>query len=302
MKKKLLLIGGGVIATHYKDGLIGSPNFRLVALADINPSCAARSLLDVPFYTDYVDALAIGIDVALISTSTSTHYDIASDLLDRGIDVITEKPMCVSYDKIVELFELAKHKNAHLGCIFHWMYADEVLFVKQHLTDFGKITSITVNICDDYAATADGSIDITRRGLCGAWLDSGINVLSYISQLIDVSNYTLVREDHELDPSTNQQKYAHRNYLFGKVTADITIDWRTPSRDKTSQIVCERGVIDINHSQQTVSLNGKVIYSNPLDDRLGGHYVNTFCDYRLDGAQRKRTLLLHKILFEGGVS
>ena len=44
MKKKLLLIGGGTIATHYKAGLLNSPLYELVGLCELNPDCAARQL------------------------------------------------------------------------------------------------------------------------------------------------------------------------------------------------------------------------------------------------------------------
>lgn len=300
MKKRLLLIGGGVIATHYKVGLERSPHYRLVALTDINPDCAARKLLDVPFFTDLHEALTVGVDVAMISTSTSSHYAIARELLEKGIDVICEKPMCESYGKIAELYSLADKSGARLNCMFHWMYADEVIYLKQHLHELGHIERITVHIFDDYANTPDGSIDTSRRGLCGAWLDSGINVLSYISELIDVGDYKLQREDHVLDEMTGQEKYAHRCYRFGNTVADISVDWRTASRDKYAEITCERGVVQVNHSLQTVSLNGKVIYTKPTPDRLTSHYENAFVGFNPDKEQTKRTLLLHKILFERG--
>ena len=296
--KKLLLIGGGTIATHYKQGLRLSPNYELVALADINPRCAAREVFDVPFYTDYNAALSSGAEVALISTSTGAHYDIARSLLNSGIAVITEKPMCDSYDKVEALCSLAKRKKIDLGCVFHWIYADEVRFLKQHLADFGSIRRITVRICDDYANTSTGTIDTTRRGLAGAWLDSGINAFSYVGELIDLRNYKLQLMEEEIDSVSSQAKYARRVFTFGEVSVDIAIDWRTASRSKTAEIECDNGLVQVNHTEQRVLFNGKVVYDNPVPDRLSAHYLNAFAEFTLNKQQLQRTLLLHKILFE----
>ena len=45
MKQSTILVGGGVIATHYKKGLENSETLRLDALVDLNPNCVARSQL-----------------------------------------------------------------------------------------------------------------------------------------------------------------------------------------------------------------------------------------------------------------
>lgn len=301
MKKKLLLIGGGTIATHYQHGLTNSPLYELVGLVDVNPNCASRNLFSVPFFTDVSEAMTTGAEVAMIATTPAVHYPIAEDLLHRKIAVITEKPMCENYDKIVALKNLALQKKCDLGCLFHWKYADEVQFLKSQKTQFGAIKNITVTVCDDYAATGDGNVRKDRQGLAGAWIDSGINVLSYISQLCDMSSYELIKMKHICD-GNGQVKFANRIYKFGNVIADITVDWRKPTSDKASQIVCDAGVIEVNHSQQTVTLNGKVIYSNPVADRLSSHYFNAFQQYRPTAEELDNALLLHKILFEGGAA
>lgn len=300
MKKKLLLIGGGVISTHYKAGLASSPLYELVALSDINPQCASREIFSTPFFTEYVEALKTGVDVAMISTSTNSHYAIAKDLLQRGISVICEKPLCQSYDEVVELYTLAKAKKIDMGCLFHWKYADEVLFLKSKKSQLGRIQRINVRICDDYANTEKGHIRSDRRGLAGAWLDSGINVLSYVDELCDLTDYALLNEERELDESTGQVKYVRRVYRFAQTTVDITVDWRTASRDKTAEIVCDLGSLQVNHTLQTVLLNGKALYENPIEDRLSGHYVNAFARYAPSNLETERALLLHKILFDGG--
>ena len=299
MKKKLLLIGGGTIATHYKTALMSSPLYELVGLVDVNPNCASRKLFPVPFFTDVNEALKTGAEVAMISTTPAAHYPIAKELLERKIAVITEKPMCENLDEIVELKKLALHKNCDMGCLFHWKFADEVQFLKSQKMHLGSIKSITVKVCDDYAATPDGNVRADRKGLAGAWIDSGINILSYVSELCDVSNSGLLKMKHVCDEN-GQVKFANRVYKFGETTADITVDWREACSEKTSEIVCEAGVVKVNHSKQTVWLNGKIIYQNTVADRLSSHYCNAFQAYQPTQEEMDDALLLHEILFEGG--
>lgn len=51
------------------------------------------------------------IDGAIIVTPTSTHYDIAADLIDRGMHVFVEKPLCATAAKARSLCELAERNG-----------------------------------------------------------------------------------------------------------------------------------------------------------------------------------------------
>ena len=154
---------------------------------------------------------------------------------------------------------------------------------------------------DDYAATEDGSIRADRVSLMGAWIDSGINILSYYDEILDLSNATLLEETLLPDEKSGLPKYARKVFDANGVRAEIVVDWRTPSREKTSRIECEQGTLFINHSMQTVSLNDKLIFSSPVPDRLSSHYTNLFSELTFEALARSQehTLLLHKLLFTG---
>ena len=298
MKEKLLLVGGGVITAHYRQGLANSKVFALSALADVNPDCAARALYDVPFYTDWQEALAdSNAGVALLATPPAPRFELAKELLRRGVAVITEKPMCDSLEQLTALFALSDEYKTPVGCLLHWAYADETLFLKEHLHELGAVKRMKIRICDDYAAS--GVIRADRRPLSGAWRDSGINALSYLGELIDLSDARLLAAEGERDPASGQMKYARRIFAFGEVTADVEVDWRTESREKVSRIECGHGIAEIDHLRQTVRFNGEVVYANPVADRLASHYENAFSQFRFGKEEQERTLRLHTILFGG---
>lgn len=298
MKRNLMLIGGGVIAKHYRLGLERSETLRLVSLVDLDPECAARSCFDVPFYTDYQRALETRPEIAVLAIPPDAREKTAYDLLSRGVAVATEKPMLGSPEKIDALFAYANEKQVPLSCLFHWQKAEEVMFLKARLKDYGPVRSLRTVIHDDYAATPDGSIRPDRRGLLGAWYDSGINVLSYYGELFDLSRATLLEDASCKDDASGQFRYARRVFDFSGVRAEIVVDWTTPSRSKYTEIVCERGALFVDHSAQTVTFNGETVFSAPTGDRLSSHYDNLFRHFTF-GEDGEHIRLLHKILYTG---
>lgn len=300
MRKSTILIGGGVIATHYVKGLENSETLRLDALVDTNPDCAARRLFSVPFFTDVNEALRLEPQVAILALPVALHGPVACELLSRGVDVITEKPMFATLREMDESLAFARECGRELVCMFHWTAASEVRFLKENLHRFGRIKSLFTEVRDDYAATADGSIRADRRGLMGAWLDSGINILSYFDEIVDLGEAVLAGEDIETDVRSGLPKYVRKEFRAGDVSAVIVVDWRENNESKISRIECEAGEIFVNHMEQEVRLNGEVIFSCPVADRLSSHYENLFRDFSPGrAAAGKNTVLLHNLLFKG---
>ena len=54
-------------------------------------------------------------DVVAIATGTEFHYDLAVRVLDYGVDVVLEKPMCVDLEQADALVAKAKEKGARLA-------------------------------------------------------------------------------------------------------------------------------------------------------------------------------------------
>ncbi len=289
-----------MIASHYVRGLCGSKTVTPVALVDTDPNCNSRRLYDVPFYTDYRKAAAeLDPKIALVTVPAPARIPIVKDLLKRGISVMTEKPMAQDVETVEELFAFADSCGSALRCIFHWQKADEVIYLKSHVGEYGKIKSVRTLIYDDYACTPDGSVREDRRGLLGAWIDSGINILSYYNEILDLSHAEFIGAKSVTDGVSGEEKLSEKSFMFGNVRADITVDWTTPSRQKSSEIVCEKAVIFVDHSAQKVSVDGKTVFERPTDDRLSCHYENLFCDIGFNevDTDRKEAVTLHKLLF-----
>lgn len=130
---RLGLVGGG------KDSVIGQTHlvamrvdgfYDLVAGAmSVEPDVAKASaraelIAEDRIYTDFRQMAAReaaredGIDVVVIATPPQLHFQVASAFIERGIDVICEKPLSRDLDEAVRLHDLVT-RHDRLFCFTH---------------------------------------------------------------------------------------------------------------------------------------------------------------------------------------
>ena len=107
MKKlKFALIGTGGIAQTYAQAFQSSDCCKLVAVADINKD-SAKAFAE-PFgakaFADYKTlAENSEIDAVIISTPPDSHPEIAMYFMRKGVNVLCEKPLCLSVAEAKEM-------------------------------------------------------------------------------------------------------------------------------------------------------------------------------------------------------
>lgn len=115
---KYAIIGCGRIAVKhfeaaYKNG------YQLVALCDISLDVLRLFMTanninkaKISIFTT-VDAMinSVDLDTVAIATPSGTHFEIAKKCIDKGINVIIEKPITLSLKEADELIELCDQKN-----------------------------------------------------------------------------------------------------------------------------------------------------------------------------------------------
>ena len=298
-KFNIAIIGLGDIAGAHIVGLQRNPKYTISATCDKLPDREKHAQeLGCAFFTDYKElAKQDNIDIALILTPPSTHYEIAKTMLQNKKHVLIEKPGVLEIEHLHDLIHIAKENGVSVDVIFHWCYGSEVLYLENNLDQFGKLLRVECNVFDPY--TSDGTtITPEKIGLNGAWRDSGINILSMLSCFFDLNEFTLSSEGSQYDTATKLPVYANKKYLYRDIEVSLSIDWRHNRNHKFSNFYFEGGTLFINHTAQDVWLNGKRVASFYTDNRLGTHYENLFRLYDLQNKNLQRTVLLHEILLK----
>jgi predicted dehydrogenase len=121
----------------------------LVAICDLNTLRAerARTMIgsNAPIYDDVHKTLAASRpELVIVCTKDSTHDDIIVAALESGADVISEKPMATTVEKIRRIREAEKRTGRHVDVSFNYRFAPTAARLKELLLSgiIGTLTSV----------------------------------------------------------------------------------------------------------------------------------------------------------------
>jgi predicted dehydrogenase len=140
-KRRFALVGTGNRGTTMwgKELLDGwSDHVDLVAILDTNPLRADRARVmirsDAPILTDLDTMLReIRPDLAIVCTPDDTHDAIVVRALEAGADVIVEKPMTTTPEKIVRILEAERRTGRRVDVSFNYRLAPTAARMKELL-------------------------------------------------------------------------------------------------------------------------------------------------------------------------
>jgi predicted dehydrogenase len=106
------IVGTGYLGRLHARILTEMPEADVIGFVEPDDSIAAdiADTLKIKRF-DSVAALAREIDCAVVATPTTTHFDVARELLEAGCDVMVEKPITPTVDDARRLIEIANSNN-----------------------------------------------------------------------------------------------------------------------------------------------------------------------------------------------
>ncbi|MBK5262209.1 MAG: Gfo/Idh/MocA family oxidoreductase [Peptostreptococcaceae bacterium] len=151
-------------------------------------------------YSDYHEmaekesAREDGINFVSIVTPNSTHYQIAKAFLEKGINVVCEKPLCFTIEEAVELVKLSKENKLLFGITYAYTGYTMSKVIKEMIAQ-GKIGNIVaVNgeylqdwLLDELSMEAKGKQDLSvwrkdpkLSGISNCVGDIGTHIENYV--------------------------------------------------------------------------------------------------------------------------
>ena len=121
---KVGIIGTGWIAESHIQSYQRMPDVDVVALADLIPGKAEAfakqwGVEGCRFYPDHLSMLeAEELDAVSVCTYNMTHAVCTIDALNRGVNVLLEKPMCVTTEEAVDIIRAEKKSGKVLSIGF----------------------------------------------------------------------------------------------------------------------------------------------------------------------------------------
>lgn len=115
MKKKKIkvgVVGIGHLGNYHLQKYQKLENCEITAVADpfADRAKKAADVYHCKAHDDY-RAMIGHVDAVSIAVPTSDHHHVARDFLAAGVDVLLEKPLCISLDEADDLIDLARKKT-----------------------------------------------------------------------------------------------------------------------------------------------------------------------------------------------
>jgi len=210
-------------------------------------------------------------DGIIIATPPSTHYEVATKVINEGVTVLIEKPMTNNPRKAEEICKLAEKMKVEVlvGYILRFNPAVRKL---RELISRGGIGSIT-------------SLSARRVGPRGKrHRDVGV-ILDLATHEIDVARYILSRDPTEVysmygSICGDYEDYAIILLRYGDILHTIQTNLLTPHKIRTLDITGTEGYISMNYISQDIimykenqQLKIKVDKEEPLINELK-HFIN----------------------------
>ncbi len=186
-KVKVGIIGTGWIAEAHVANYLRCPDVEIVAAADLIPGkaekfCKDNGIEGVRCYPDHKTMLdAEELDAVSVCTYNRTHAECTIYALEKGVNVLLEKPMCVTLDEAVEICRAEKKSGKILSIGFQPRFDENMKMVKK-IVESGELGEIY------YIQTGGGR----RRGIPTPYGTSFIeDKTAGIGALADIGCYSL---------------------------------------------------------------------------------------------------------------
>lgn len=186
-KIKVGIIGTGWIAEAHVANYLRCPDVEIVAAADLIPGkaekfCKANGIDGIRLYPDHKSMIdAEQLDAVSVCTYNRTHAECSIYALEHGVNVLLEKPMCVTLDEAVEICRAEKKSGKILSIGFQPRFDENMKMVKK-IVESGELGDVY------YIQTGGGR----RRGIPTPYGTSFIeDKTAGIGALADIGCYSL---------------------------------------------------------------------------------------------------------------
>ncbi|MDA0744975.1 MAG: Gfo/Idh/MocA family oxidoreductase [bacterium] len=151
-KVRIGMIGCGGNASGHIRRLMEMPEVELVGLADVSEASFDRlfervpEAKQIPHFTDYRDLLGtVDMDATEISTPHTLHFEQIMASLDRGLHVLTEKPMVCTVEHAEEVIARSEEAGKILMVSYQRHFASQFRFIRNQIQsgEIGEVQFIS---------------------------------------------------------------------------------------------------------------------------------------------------------------
>jgi predicted dehydrogenase/nucleoside-diphosphate-sugar epimerase len=198
------IVGTGYIADFHARAIQSADGVQLVAVCDANTTVAKAfgASWDVPAYASLETLLAEQrIDALHVLVPPDSHYPLTKTALEAGVNVLLEKPMCVSIEESKEILAIATAKGLTVGVNHSMLYEGAFRRLRDHVHSgaLGPLDHVTFDYFTELAFIRFGPFNNWMlREPGNALLEIGPHPISGIVDLVGVPDQIDVTADRDI--------------------------------------------------------------------------------------------------------
>ena len=240
MSKSICVIGGGRWGQNHIKTL-----FQMGCLGGIVESNAQRleellGLYPVKGFSNLEQAIAATFDGYVVATPAPTHHSVAKKILEKGLNVLVEKPMTLSSETSKELVDIAAKNDARLMVGHVLLFHPAIKKIKE-LIDNGKIGYLYYI----YSTRLNLGTVRTEENVFWSFAPHDISVLDYLvghpAIQIESKGSKFLQKD-VYDYTMTQLTYPDN------VQAHIFVSWLHPFKEQRLVVIGSKGMITFEDS------------------------------------------------------
>ncbi|WP_347491419.1 Gfo/Idh/MocA family protein [Desulfoscipio sp. XC116] len=250
MDRKICVIGGGRWGQNHIRTLFQMGN--LAGIVETNQNRLDELFMQYPVkaFTKLDDAIEQGFDGYILATPAETHYPVGKKLLERGLNVLIEKPMVLSSENSKELVDIAEKTKARLMVGHLLLFHPAIKKIKEAI-DSGKIGRLYYI----YSNRLNLGTVRTEENVFWSFAPHDISILDYFIGHVAIK--IEARGTKFLQDKIYDVTMAHLTYP-GNVHAHIFVSWLHPFKEQRLVVVGSKGMIVFEDS----SLDKNILYYN----------------------------------------
>lgn len=281
---RVAIIGCGNVSSVHFAAVVNNPAAELIAACDNKPERAKAKGEEygVPYFTDYNEVLDLKPDVIHICTPHNNHAEVTIAACERGINVLTEKPMAVSLHDADRMIKAAKDNGVTLGVIFQNRYNPSSIAVKEVVEsgELGKIKGARMFVTwyrpDEYYSKSDWKGTWDKEG-GGVLIDQAIHTMDLMQWIVgDIERLeaSMANRTHHI---IDVEDVAEAVIFFknGAVGSLYACNYYTYDADVLLEVHGENGTATIEKDKAIIRINGKPerkVYAEGDQEVIGKSY------------------------------
>ena len=240
------VIGVGAMGRHHARIYADMEEVELVGVAD--PDAKTRAQVAARHHTRGYEDYGTLLDeeqpeLVSLAVPTKWHYPIASDLIDRGVHVLVEKPFTLTLEEGRLLIEQARSRGVKLGVGHIERFNPAIIELKGHLDagELGRIFQIGVRRISGFPP---------RVRDVGVVLDLATHDLDVMRHLTGSEVSRLSAEiSQELDRPQEDILCGVLRFKNG-VIGMLNVNWLSPTKIRELTVNGERGMFVVDYLTQ----------------------------------------------------